>query len=358
MCEAFQKSGIEVELIIPERRKNSINTDPFLYYQVDHRFRIRKLYSLDWTRFGWSVFFILQNVSFALSSLVFLIFQERKAVVYTRGDSALLWPFFLFKKFPIFIETHFKSRKFRRHLRPLVRARGIVVVTKAYRRELTSAYHIPANKIIWAPDGVDLAKFSAKGGSASGGQISNSKFQIRERLGIPQDKKIIVYTGTDLGWRGVETFKEAVRLLPQDWRVYFVGSVRPIDDLRAVFIGHKPPKEIPLWLSIADALVLCGTAKSEISLNYVSPLKLFEYLAAGRPIVAVDTPSHREILSEENALLVKPDDPEALAKAIKTALTDEALAEKIARNAATLAPQYSWDNRANRISDFISSHIH
>jgi len=347
MCEAFQKQGFEVELVIPARWKNQLAADPFDYYQIEHKFRIRKLFNLDLTRFGWSFFFILHNLTFVLSSIIFLISQKRGSVCYTRGDTLLYWPKFLFDKFPVFVETHYKATNTRLYMRAFEKARGIIVVTRAYQQELQFKYNFSANKIIWAPDGADITKFQ----SAS----RRTKLQIREQLGMQQDKKIIVYMGSDLGWRGVETLKAAVKLLPEDYRVYFVGTVTPFEDHRAVFAGHKYPKEVPLWLAAADALVLCGTAKSEISLNYVSPLKLFEYLASGRPIVATDTPSHREILNEQNAILAEPDNPEALAEGIQKAFTDKSLAQEIASNAGAEAAKYSWDNRARLIADFVKS---
>ncbi|OGZ53287.1 MAG: hypothetical protein A3B25_00230 [Candidatus Ryanbacteria bacterium RIFCSPLOWO2_01_FULL_48_26] len=347
MCEAFSKQGFIVELVIPARQ-NTISADPFDYYQIGHKFRIRKLFCLDLTRFGWSFFFVLQNLTFVLASIIFLMFQKNGSVLYTRGNTVLFWPKFLTDKFLLFIETHFMwPKNIRLYMKSFSKARGVIAVTKAYKTYLQQKYNVPENKIIWAPDGVDLEKF----------QIPNDKLQIRERLKLPRDKKIIVYTGSDLAWRGVETLKDAVVFFPKEYRAYFVGTVTPIEDYRAVFTGHKYPKEIPLWLRAADVLVLCGTAKSEISLHYVSPLKLFEYLAAGRPIVATDTPSHREILNDKNAILVKPDDPEALANAIKTVLADEGLAGKLGQNAALEANMYSWDNRVRRISDFIKSRI-
>ena len=86
---------------------------------------------------------------------------------------------------------------------------------------------------------------------------------------------------------------------------------------------------------------------------HMSPLKLFEYMASKRPIVASDLPSIREILNEESAILVEPGNPKALAEGIKKVLQDEELAKKLAENAHRDVQQYSWEKRAEKILEFM-----
>jgi glycosyltransferase involved in cell wall biosynthesis len=102
-------------------------------------------------------------------------------------------------------------------------------------------------------------------------------------------------------------------------------------------------------LADASILVLPNTP-SAISERYTSPLKLFEYLAMGRPIVASDLPAIREVLThEQTALLVPAGDAAALAAAIGRLADDRVLAGRLASNAAALAPHYSWEARAERL---------
>ena len=111
---------------------------------------------------------------------------------------------------------------------------------------------------------------------------------------------------------------------------------------------------VPKYLAASDVLVLPNSEKG-LS-EFTSPLKLFEYMAAKRPIVASDLPSLREILSESNAVMVRPDDPAALAEGIQKVLEDEELAKKLAGNAYIDVQQYSWDKRAMRILEFVGGH--
>jgi glycosyltransferase involved in cell wall biosynthesis len=105
-------------------------------------------------------------------------------------------------------------------------------------------------------------------------------------------------------------------------------------------------------LSAADALVLPNSAEKTISAEYTSPLKLFEYMAAGKPIVASDLQSVREVLDEGNACLVPPDNPKALAKGIHSVLDNPDYATRLGERAKADGVQYSWVCRAEAITSF------
>ncbi len=126
---------------------------------------------------------------------------------------------------------------------------------------------------------------------------------------------------------------------------------------RVEFTGFQPPAAVAAAVRVADALVLPNRGTT-VSARYTSPLKLFEYLAAGRPIVAADLPALREILRDnENARLVPPDDPRALADALLAVTRDAALAVRLARGAFDTAAEYSWDRRAARLESVLQTAI-
>jgi glycosyltransferase involved in cell wall biosynthesis len=84
-------------------------------------------------------------------------------------------------------------------------------------------------------------------------------------------------------------------------------------------------------------------------------LKLFEYMASGRPIVASDLPSLREVLADgRNAVLVEPGNPQALTAGIRRIKEDPALAERIARQALEDVRDYTWDRRAERLETLLA----
>jgi glycosyltransferase involved in cell wall biosynthesis len=101
------------------------------------------------------------------------------------------------------------------------------------------------------------------------------------------------------------------------------------------------------------AVPFLATAMTE---RHTSPLKAFEAMAAGRPIVASDLPSSREVLRDgENALLVPPGSAAGLAAALRRVLDDTDLARRLAERAYAAAPAYSWDARARALTDLIEA---
>jgi glycosyltransferase involved in cell wall biosynthesis len=227
-------------------------------------------------------------------------------------------------------------------------AEGYVTITSGLATELTRRYGTRANVTV-IPDGVRLsASPAAKPFPRTGGN----------------DPRLytIGYAGHLYPWKGVELIIEAVTAL-QDTRALIIGGHEHEPDLqrlrdfavsidcssRVTFTGALPPPDVALRLQEADVLVLPNPA-SAISTHFTSPLKLFEYMAAGKPIVASDLPSIREVLRDgENALLAPAGNPPALTAAIRRVKDDPALAAKIAAQARADVVDYTWDRRAERL---------
>ncbi|MEK9147905.1 MAG: glycosyltransferase family 4 protein, partial [Patescibacteria group bacterium] len=115
------------------------------------------------------------------------------------------------------------------------------------------------------------------------------------------------------------------------------------------FVGHRPWAEIPLWLKAADVLVLPNTGRMRVSQYYTSPMKLFEYMASGRPIVASDIPSIREIVDETMVFFATADDPESFAQVIQQTLNRPGEARSRVEKSLAEVKKYTWDNRATRL---------
>src|SRR4029077_13535157 len=109
---------------------------------------------------------------------------------------------------------------------------------------------------------------------------------------------------------------------------------------RVTFTGLVPRRDVRGTLEQADVLVMPHTA-TPVSERYASPLKLFEYMEVGKPIVASDLAPVREVLRDRgNACLVRPGDPEALAAGLRRVLADRAFAGRVARAAFDGAASY------------------
>lgn len=107
-------------------------------------------------------------------------------------------------------------------------------------------------------------------------------------------------------------------------------------------------------ISVADVLVLPNKSGWRESELFTSPMKLFEYMASGKPVVASSLPSIREILSDNNAFLVQPNNPAELARGIETLISNPELGKKLAAQALADVAQYSWEMRAKKILTGIS----
>jgi len=355
MCEAFVKKGAELELIVPWRFGISglAKKDPFEYYRVNKNFKIKKIFCFDLTplnRFLGPISFLTQAISFAFFASIYLLFKKSD-IIYSRDRFSLF--FIAFLKQNIVSEVHQLHRSLFTFL--LERVKKIIVITQGLKQSLINK-GIGEEKILVAPDGIELKDF----------EINTSKEECRKNLGLPQNKKIILYTGHLYKWKGVETLALSSKFLDPSALIVIVGGIKwylsgfkkfvEKNNLGKVLVlGHKEYSQIPFYLKAADCLILTGTQNYETSKSYTSPMKMFEYMASSRPIVASELPSFKEILNENNCIFVEPDNPESMAIGIKKALNDSVLSESISDQAYQDVKKYTWDNRVKKILEFIKN---
>ena len=201
--------------------------------------------------------------------------------------------------------------------------------------------------------------------------ISLSKDEARKKLNLSLDKKLVIYTGHLYEWKGAALLLKAARNFQfsisnfqkneEDILFVFVGGTnKDVQSFRKqtkglnniLCLGHKPHKDIPIYLKAADVLVLPNGKEEKISELYTSPLKLFEYMAAKRPIIASDLPSIREVLDDQMAVFFKPDNPDQLAESIKKVIWNNHLAETISAKAFERVGNHTWERRVKKILVF------
>jgi len=221
------------------------------------------------------------------------------------------------------------------------RADGFVTLTRALADDMAARFGTRP-RVAVVPDGVRIDQVPS--------------------VAAPSGRPIVAYAGHLYAWKGVDILLEALAALP-DVDGLIVGGHEREPDLartkalaqqlgvaaRVTFTGLVEPPQVRAWLARANVLVLPNPA-SAISSRFTSPLKLFEYMAAQRPIVASDLPALREVLSpDENAVLVTPGSAPALAAGIRRVLDDPALATRVASRALATVADFSWDRRADRL---------
>ena len=174
---------------------------------------------------------------------------------------------------------------------------------------------------------------------------------IRAELGIPAEAPVVLYTGTFEEYQGLPELVAALPMVTAavpDAFVVLVGArpsqagelldtagpAVPAERLRIV--GRQPRDRMPHFLAMADVLVSPRLYGGNL------PLKIFDYMAAERPIVATDIPTHRSVLAEDRAVLVAPRS-EALAEAIVGLLRDPARGRALAVAARAYAEShFGW----------------
>lgn len=160
-----------------------------------------------------------------------------------------------------------------------------------------------------------------------------------------------VFIGALRPWHGVEVLAESWRLLGREAPALKVVGGGPgrsaLEAVGADVIGAVPHGEVPALLSSAS-IGLAPYAPD--APGYFSPLKLFEYLAAGLAVVAGSIDGVREVVGPEHAVLVPPGDPVALAGAVRELAGDESKRARLGVAGRELvAAQHTWDRRARRI---------
>ena len=355
MCTLFAKDE-KVTLVIPKKknREKDVSENIFSYYDLPENFSVLEIPVIDASNilfFGKHVSFLIEKISFAIS--VLRLSFSRNDLVYSRD---LLSIFLLkIKTSSLFLEIHYLSKTDKFLIKYAKFLKKVIVITSFLKKELETI-GFDSDNILIAPDSVDLSLFE---------KISDSKKDLRIALGLPIDKKIIVYSGNLFKWKGVFTLVDSIENLPEDVILVVVGGsddtlpafkdycLKKTYSNKIIILGYKKYREIPAYLKSADILSLPNSALEHISKFNTSPLKLFEYMATGNPIISSDLPSMREILSEKNAFFAEPDDANSLFESIKYVLNNKEESVKRANQALDGVKKYTWIKRAENIMDFI-----
>ena len=365
------ENGISTELWHPYRENTQELRGKLLrdYYGLRVDIPQMELYSVDWHsslgRCGKYASFMahyIQSRTFYSGVTRKLGGEKGTEVIYLRDGDLAVW---LIERLPeihdrIIIELHHLPRRSWRRQRwakSFEKAHMIVALTHAMKTDLIDL-GIRENRICVASDAVDLETFN----------ISKTQEEARAELGLPQNSKIAAYVGkfhTNGAEKGIPEIIKAVGLLPkinQGLDFYFVGGPTSrtalydkiidqngVNKSRLKFLGKQPIQHVPLWLKAADILLM-PHPETEFYTKHVSPLKMFEYMTSGRPIIASKLNAIEEILEDgRSAYLSKAGDAVDIARAIHEALLDSKKSKKIADEAKRKVADYSWKKRAEKI---------
>ncbi|MBI1998857.1 MAG: glycosyltransferase family 4 protein [Parcubacteria group bacterium] len=379
-CEAIASVGVPLELVMP-RTWHSAHNDIFSFYKLLPVFTIRLLFSVDGIRFNVPYGFWIRRFSFATAVALSLCTRPRRGIVVLTRDeiSAVILRML---RYEVFYDMHgFPETKRWFWKRVMRRMTGIITTNYWKKIECRDVFGIPTEKTAIAPNGFDPELFR---------RAEGTKKELRKELGLPEKGALVLYTGSLYDWKGAHVLLEAAKQFPisnflrrQSHResstqsgqfpisfVFIGGNEKECAQFRGQagpsthihVIGRRPYYDIPKFLKAADVLVLPNSARSKearfavYSQHDTSPIKLFEYMASGTPIVASSLSSIHEILHPKSALFVQPDNPAALIEGLRMVLIDAVAAERRAQQALADVKKYTWERRAERILEFIYEH--
>ncbi len=350
MCEAFGRAGHDVTLFA--KGKAHLNAkEIFKTYDVDGHFK----------------FALADNVRIPiLSGIKRLQFIPEKMkimgepdLIYGRDPVALA--LFTPPRVPVVYEAHqlLRGKAQNIAMQKLIRLSsfaGIVAVSEVLKQDLLNKYpNLKPEQIFVAHDAADLPP-----------HIDGKAERITALKGR-KDAPNVGYAGMLHPGKGLSMILKIAPVLP-DYDFHVIGGTpEQLKKIRkknppsnVIFYGHRPHAEVLGYLKAFDmvlapyqhqALIKTGRNIS----RWISPMKVFEYMAAKRPMIASDLKVLQEVLRhDDNALLISPGDPLAWVEAIKMLHENPKLGERLANKAyEDLRTKFTWDTRVETVLDFV-----
>lgn len=376
MCEAFAAAGHEVRLVAQRPDGDLAGTDPFAFYGIDPSFEVVSPRRVAVK--GYSLLYGLLAARLARAFDPDVVFCRSVPGGYAATRLGL----------PVVFEAH-SPPKSAPHISwmadRLLASRhllSLVTISEALADYYTDDYGFEGHVVV-AHDAADDPfgdgddRSGAPTDDRSGDLTDDRSGDLTDdRSGAPtdgpspdtrRDSLHVGYIGHLYPGKGMETIADLVRACP--WAEFHVvgGNDEDVERWRTDlgdaanvrFYGFVPHAETAAYRQSFDVLLapyrrqVFGTSGDVDLARWMSPLKLFEYMAAGKPIVCSDLPVLREVLTDgETALLPAPEDTEAWVGALTRLRDDPALRERLGRSARRVFESgHTWDRRAATVLD-------
>lgn len=357
VCDALVHLGHEVTIFAPFR-KNVVTDLYHTYYNAEPEVRIKHLGSFDPIESP-----LLPGVAGLLTLNVLLrkalkvhLSAERFDSVYTRSPALL--PSLIESRLPIILELHQLPRRNKRAFVKQCNQCQLVACLTSPMRDALLTWGVLPEKMIVAGDAVDLSRFASL----------PSRESAREQFKIQTERLVVGYVGRlkTLGMeKGVSSLLDALKFLHDSHEFFGLVVGGPEQDQReyeslaksfglnstdVLFTGEVSAHDVPAALAACDIFVMPFPDLPHYR-YFMSPLKMFEYMAAGRPIITSDLPTVRDVLSDETAVFCKPGDIASLVLALHWIKEHPQEAIERAAKAQELVKSHSWEERMKRILD-------
>lgn len=345
-CAALAQLGHKLTLIVPEFANRPSTFDLQQHYGLPTDFPIEWLSATNRRLFTWQA---MQRARVHKPDLLYTWFPQ----------SAV---FGLLHNIPTIFEAHIQPTGvvgplWHRAFANNRRRKRVASITRALADKLMHDYHmrLQPDELVIAPNGVELERFAA---------LPDSPEPARQSLNLPSAPTVMC-TGHLYAGRGADLFLALAKSIPTAQFVWVGGRPADVTEWQAkaaaqhitnlTFTGFVPNQDLPLYQSAADILLMpysrsiMGSSGTADSASVASPMKMFEYMAAGRAIVTADLPVIREVLNEGSAVFCEPDDVADWKVQVESLLLDAPRRIGLGRSARAAVQGYTWLARAEKI---------
>ncbi len=346
VCDALAGLGHEVELIAPAEVERAGWENLSGHYGVRNPFAILWLPSRRGLKRFDFIWYAQASARAFKPDLVYTWLPQSAAIA--------SW-----QRFPVVLEMHadVAGRLGAWWLRRFWTGKGrqrLLVTTHALLAALERSTRMafPHAQIQVAPNGVDLDRYAHL----------PTPPQARARLGFPE-AVTAAFTGHFYSGRGINLLFDLARSLPSFHFLWVGGTAEAVAEWQAKvnavrcqnvrLTGFVDNSSLPLYQAAADILLMpygksVAASSGQDIAEVINPMKMFEYMAAGRAIITADLPVIREVLDDSRAIFCPPGDLESWTKALDDLAHDSRRRDVLGRNARREVERYTWIARAER----------
>jgi glycosyltransferase involved in cell wall biosynthesis len=346
VCQALAQLGHEIRVFAPLETEPAVWEELAAHYGLSTRFEIEWLPSVP----------ALKRYDFTVHSIV----AARKF----KADMVYTWllnpaVLALWLGFPVILEMHAEvtgrlgpwlMRRFWRSSTP----KRMLVTTRPLRDaiEAVAGLTFPEGALQIAPNGVDMAQYESLPDAT----------EARRRLGL-EEKVTVGFTGHIYPGRGADLLFKLAGRMPDvnflwvggtpDEVAYWRNRLADAGASNVTMTGFVENSRLPLYQAAADVLLMpygrsISASSGQDIAEVINPMKMFDYMAAGRAIVSADLPVIHEVLNDENAIFCEPSDADAWERTLRTLLADTPQRSALGVQARKDVAGYTWVARAER----------
>ncbi len=374
IAEGFYRLGHSIEVLVVQRAKEDLNRlitkDIHNFYGINKKIKIKffRDYSINYFK---EIRFIgpLLNRLFKffaniIPNLTVRLDPEKSISAYCKKkDFDLTFCrstyhtvyYNVINKIPTILDLHGYLIHELTHIVKLINSKyfnGIMTLNEFLKQKFIEI-GFPSEKIVFMENAVDIDKFD---------RITNNKKKLRQKLNLPLNKNIILYSGIISDDRGIDDILNASKFLSTEkTSFYFLGDGPKRNTIKKwknyikrnkiesdiFFLGFKKKVLIPFYLKAADILLATYSSYSKI-IDFVSPVKIIEYMASKNPIIVTKIGKMAE-LNKESCFFSSPDDPIDLSQKIKLIINGTENLERIITKAYNIAKRRNIEDRCKKI---------